>query len=1113
MNSYRNCWEIKYVFVNTTTCPIPSNFSIMNGQLHDKSVHYRESSSSGRFCYRRCSSKRSSLKRSWTVYLVLLAGIPAQGQKIQNTGHVDYFKTTLIPSPVSPTPTTSTTTTPGSPPQSPIKPVVNHHRCDNSRCTAPVPTKLNVHLVPHTHDDVGWLKTVDQYYYGSQSHHKVAGVHRCCGQSTGGSSTSSTAFFWKWWRDQSEEHRTQVRALVNEGRLEFISGGWVMHDEANTHYQSIIDQMTWGHRRLQDMIGPCVVPTIGWQIDPFGHSRESAHLSAMFGFDGLFFARLDYQDKKLRSAEQRMEFIWQGSGDVGRSANIWTHVMAGPLYGPPTGFDWEGDGEPIIDDPESDDYNVNRIVDKFLDYVSNYSANYATNQLFIPMAHFHPIQSANNWFTNMDKLIRYVNGRQRNGSNINVFYSTPTCYLSAVHQSNNTLTTKADDFFPYASDGNTYWTGYYTSRPALKRYERVGNNFLQACKQLDVLAGMGGVYDKEVTALREWQAVMQHHDAITGTEKQHVASDYALKLAKSIAGCERVVNRAVAKLAAKSMANRTVQSLPEQLFCQQLNVSACEWTESLNTSLAVTVYNPYGQPVRHILRLPITNRSVQVLDPTGAAVNQTYVFPIPGPVLSLNERDSEALEELVFEAPVPALGFVTYTLKLQDADDSPIAPVVRKVVGDFSVQTPGFDVFFDRNGRLQALRFRDSGRNVSLRQEFAYYSSHSGTNSGPDRASGAYIFLPEPKEFATDNVIAPADCNYRAQVVESPVLTEVHHYIQKYLSQVIRIDHRSDTIEIDYTCGPIPVADESGKEIVFRWQTDLNTGGVFYTDSNGRQTMRRRRDYRPTYKLNVTQPVSGNYYPVNNWIAIWDEVAGLQLTMLNDRAQGGTGFREGQIELMVHRRILHDDGIGVDEPLDEPGVDGNGLTIRGRFWLQLATVAAATELHRELANRLMMEPVVTFNRLAKGQAPHYYKKHRTNYTALYNPLPRNIHLLTLERWANRTLLLRLEHFYQWNESREWSAPARVELRDVFREFVVYDAVETTLSATENILTTRRLQFRYTNANNHLSQAFNQTHRFEPKRHELNTTDLSVIINPMEIRTFIVRIKPKYYCNM
>ena len=100
-----------------------------------------------------------------------------------------------------------------------------------------------------------------------------------------------------------------------------------MNDEAAAHYNSIVYQMTWGHRRLRDVFGKCGVPKVGWQIDPYGHSREQANLFAQIGFDGVFFARLDYADKEVRRNNKTMELIWQGSDDLGQQSDIFTHAM------------------------------------------------------------------------------------------------------------------------------------------------------------------------------------------------------------------------------------------------------------------------------------------------------------------------------------------------------------------------------------------------------------------------------------------------------------------------------------------------------------------------------------------------------------------------------------------------------------------------------------------------------------------------------------------------------------------------------------------------------------------------------------------------------------------
>ena len=88
-----------------------------------------------------------------------------------------------------------------------------------------------------------------------------------------------------------------------------------MNDEAATHYNAIIDQMSYGMTFLNDTFGACARPRVAWQIDPFGHSREQASLFAqvVHSYDG---------GKPLPRAMNKLFTV-----DIAKYSNIYVTLM------------------------------------------------------------------------------------------------------------------------------------------------------------------------------------------------------------------------------------------------------------------------------------------------------------------------------------------------------------------------------------------------------------------------------------------------------------------------------------------------------------------------------------------------------------------------------------------------------------------------------------------------------------------------------------------------------------------------------------------------------------------------------------------------------------------
>ncbi|KAF6770105.1 hypothetical protein AHF37_11796 [Paragonimus kellicotti] len=265
-----------------------------------------------------------------------------------------------------------------------------------------------------------------------------------------------------------------------------------------------------------------------------------------------------------------------------------------------------------------------------------------------------------------------------------------------------------------------------------------------------------------IDQLRQELGILQHHDAVTGTEKQHVVEDYKNRLYTAGYPCETLVSKALANLSGGLITG--------SVFCNLRNISLCEettensqWTWESNGFLIV-IYNPLGweHTEPYWLRIPVyiptsaTQVTVRDLNDKNRPAITYQLAHITDRTWFIPERrqiQSAANMELIFSPTsggytLPAVGYTTFHVSMQQRNAQ------GTLVGNLKRSSPNFVKSKDNFMQYALTHNKDEililANHVTTRTRFrlsvtmlVYLASDE-----PNHISGAYVFRPTPTSGA-----------------------------------------------------------------------------------------------------------------------------------------------------------------------------------------------------------------------------------------------------------------------------------------------------------------------------------------------------------------------------
>ncbi|XP_065517504.1 alpha-mannosidase 2 isoform X7 [Lathamus discolor] len=865
---------------------------------------------------------------------------------------------------------------------------------------------LQVFVVPHSHNDPGWLKTFDDYFRDQTQHILNNMVIKLQEDNRRKFMWSEISYFSKWWEGIDSQKRDAVKRLLKDGQFEIVTGGWVMPDEASPHYFALIDQLIEGHQWLEKNLG--VKPKSGWAIDPFGHSPTMAYLLKRTGFSNMLIQRVHYSVKKYFATQKTLEFFWRQNWDPKLCCQFDFKRLPGGRVSCP----WRVPPEAIHAG------NVQHRAWIILDQYRKKSKLFRTKVLLAPLGDDFRYSESSEWdqqYQNYQKLFDYMNSHPE--WHVKAQFGTLSDYFEALRKesnlgeksSNSFFPVLSGDFFTYADRDHHYWSGYFTSRPFYKRLDRVLESYLRAAEILYSLALVqASKYEKMsvfpsvdnyklLTEARRNLGLFQHHDAITGTSKDWVVVDYGTRLFHSIMNLKKVITDSAHILILKDKSAYNYDT--STLFLKMDDIQSGQDSLPHKTVIKLTsqpryllIYNPMEQERFSVVSVSVNSPRVKLLSPLGKPVTVQINAVWNGATTVSHEA-----YQISFVAHLPPLGLGVYQLLEVQSSEAVLADYniymrksrqekpdklfkikeMENSVDNIILENSYMKLWFSgMSGLLEKIRTKEDGKNHQMKVEFAWY----GTTSNRDK-SGAYLFLPDgdakPYIFTDPPTIRVAHGSIFSEVL--CFFNHVTHSMRLYKVQGLE----GQSVEVSNI---VDIRGEYNRELAMRISSDINSENKFYTDLNG---------YQIQPRLTMSKlPLQANIYPMTTMAYIQD--AGVRLTLHSAQSLGVASLKNGQLEVIMDRRLMQDDNRGLGQGVQDNKITANAFRLllerrHGTDVNQEKASVSFPSLLSHMTSSFLNHPIIPMTTYADSGVPEMLN----TFSPLMSSMPCDMHMVNL----------------------------------------------------------------------------------------------------------------------